>query len=295
MMSDKSEAVGMNCIATQCDILLKNSPAFLVIGAQKGGTTALYEYLSKHPSLKPSSIKEIDFFSCNEIYNKGYNYYHSHFVQEVGEDKLFFEASPSYLNNESAPERIYEYNPQIKLVAVLRNPVERAYSAWNMYVKNYRSNPDWFYNWMVRCDSDYANRQVVRRSVEAMTNFLVYLNEEVVAIKSGMFIESPVLSHGFYCKQLNEYLKFFDRNQIYIVESNALKNDTIVVLRSIEKFIGINYNNWDSYDLGAVFEGGYNTSICADAVRFLEKYYEQANKDLSHEFGIDFIPLVDIW
>lgn len=271
-----------------------NSPAFLVIGAQKGGTTALYEYLSKHPQLKSSTIKETDFFSCNEIYHKGYDFYHALFVQEEGESKLFFEASPSYLHNESAPGRIFEYNPRIKLVAVLRHPVERAYSAWNMYVKNYSTNLDWFQNWMLRCDSDYASRQVVRRSTESLMDFLTYLHEEVAAINSGMFIEAPVLSHGFYCKQLQKYQKFFDRKQLSIIESSALKNDTIVTLRSIEDFIGIMHNNWDSCDLRPVFDGGYSTSMSTEAVRFLNGYYEQANKDLSREFGIDFEPIVDV-
>lgn len=282
-----------SCIARQSEISRQNSPAFLIIGAQKSGTTALYEYLSKHPCLKPSSIKEIDFFSCNEIYNKGYDYYHSHFVQDVDENKLFFEASPSYLNNEDAPERIYKYNPMIKLVAVLRNPVDRAFSAWNMYVNNYRSNPDWFYNWMVRSDSGYADRKVLRRNANSMMNFLVYVNEEMDAYKSGVFIESPVLSHGLYSKQLNNYLRFFERNQIFLVENTALKNDTMVILRSIESFIGIDHIKWDDYDLGAVFKGDYNSPLCEEAVRVLEKYYEQANKDLFHEFGIDFKPLVD--
>lgn len=287
----KNESSLMSCFSRNA--LQLNSPAFLIIGAQKGGTTALYEYLSKHPQLKSSTIKETDFFSCNEIYHRGYDFYHALFAQEAGERKFFFEASPSYLHNESAPERIHAYNPRIKLVAVLRHPAERAYSAWNMYVKNYRTNVNWFQNWMLRSDANYASRQVVRRSAESLMDFLTYLNEEVAALNSGMFIEAPVLSHGFYCKQLQNYLKFFDRKQLSIIESSALKNNTIVTLRSIEDFIGIVHNNWDKCDLRPVFDGGYSTSMGTESVRFLDRYYEQANKDLSREFGIDFEPILD--
>ncbi len=112
------------------------SPALVIIGAQKAGTTTLFDILSEHPRILPPRIKEIHHFSLDEEYDKGMRHYRSHFpvvpLRSTGWKTL--EASPSYLRlaEKSAP-RIAHHLPGVPLLAILRDPVQRAYSAWNMH------------------------------------------------------------------------------------------------------------------------------------------------------------------
>lgn len=110
-------------------------PSFLIIGAQKAGTSALFRMLALHPSILAPVEKEHHFFDVDEAYARGFARYLKGFplVPLRGPARVTFEATPSYLFAEQAAERIHAHLPDIPLVVVLRDPVSRAYSAWNMY------------------------------------------------------------------------------------------------------------------------------------------------------------------
>jgi len=267
-----------------------NAPGFLIIGAQKSGTTALHHYLEKHVELSAPQEKELDFFSCCERYGKGFDFYHAHF-SSCSPTKLLFEASPSYLEDPQAPKRIHDYNPSIKLIAILREPCERAYSAWNMYVKLFRKNPGWFADWMKRCDSRYSLRSVVKRTEKSLRSFMVYIQEELAANENGEFIEAPILSHGYYHLQLMRYFKLFDSQQILILTSESLKNETVSTLISVERFLCINHHEFQQEDLAPAFRGEYLSTIPNEAQAFLTTIYEPLNDSLYKNFGIKFSKL----
>lgn len=110
-------------------------PVLVVIGAQKAGTSALYKMLCSHPKAAPPMEKELSFFSREEHYAKGIGHYRSLFppVPLKSFGHFTFEASPSYLfHAERAAPRIARHLPGTTCLAVLRDPVHRAYSAWNM-------------------------------------------------------------------------------------------------------------------------------------------------------------------
>ena len=98
---------------------------FVGIGAQKCATSWIYNALKEHPDVYVSDPKELDFFSCH--YNLGFFWYDQHF-RDAGNAGVAGEISPSYLCDLSAPERAFEYNSRLKVIVVLREPVERAYS-----------------------------------------------------------------------------------------------------------------------------------------------------------------------
>src|ERR1700686_1992517 len=106
---------------------------FIVPGAQKSGTTALHYFLKKHPRIALPERQELHFFDDEEISSKpvGYELLHRHF-RSIGGSTIAGEVTPSYLYWEPAMERIRNYNPQIKLVILLRNPIDRAFAHWNM-------------------------------------------------------------------------------------------------------------------------------------------------------------------
>lgn len=108
---------------------------FIICGTQKGGTSALDLYLRMHPEICMAANKEVHFFDNEEYFISNntidYSLYHKVFEPKVG-SRLLGEATPIYMYWYGAPKRIWEYNPEIKLIVILRNPIERAYSHWNM-------------------------------------------------------------------------------------------------------------------------------------------------------------------
>ncbi|MBK7271063.1 MAG: sulfotransferase domain-containing protein [Flavobacteriales bacterium] len=110
-------------------------PAFLVLGTQKAGTSALFEMLRLHPRILAPKVKEPHFFNREDEFAKGMAYYFKQFplVPLRGPEPITFEASAGYLYNPLAPERIKKHLPDAELFAVLRDPVQRAFSAWNMF------------------------------------------------------------------------------------------------------------------------------------------------------------------
>lgn len=120
-------------------------PNFLIIGAAKAGTTSLYHYLAQHPQIYMSPIKEPNFFAleerCVDFRGPGDHLYIKQFsvteleryrslFQGVTHEQAVGEASPLYLYSPVAPARSHRYVPEMKLIAILRHPVDRAYSAF---------------------------------------------------------------------------------------------------------------------------------------------------------------------
>jgi hypothetical protein len=119
-------------------------PDFVIIGGQRCGTTSLYNYLLEHPCVAGSFAKEVHYFDDN--YSKGDTWYRAHFVtnleaEKIREAKGYFmtgEATPYYLFHPLVPERFVELLPKCKPIVLLRNPVDRAYSHYNMEVRKER-------------------------------------------------------------------------------------------------------------------------------------------------------------
>ena len=116
---------------------------FFIVGAPKAGTTSLYYYLNEHPEIVMSTQKETDFFSDESLQKQRLYYgknrietiekYHALFRQK--QDKIYGEASVSYLFYEDVPKKIKTYNPKAKIIIMLRNPTDRAFSH---YLMDYR-------------------------------------------------------------------------------------------------------------------------------------------------------------
>ncbi len=104
---------------------------FLIVGTQKGGTTALAYFLSLHPHICFAPNKEVHFFDYDRNYVKGIDFYHSFFPNYNNQTRIG-EATPIYMYLPHVPPRIARYNPRIKLIVLLRNPIDRAYSHYQM-------------------------------------------------------------------------------------------------------------------------------------------------------------------
>jgi hypothetical protein len=190
---------------------------FLVIGAQKAGTTALDHYLRQHPQIGMAREKEVHFFDNEEAFQSGQagrDQYERAFDFAPGRT-IHGESTPIYLYWEPCAERIHRYNPEMKLIAILRHPMERAFSHWNMEF----------------------NRGAEQR------DFLTALREEQELIVSGRQVQHRVRSYlhrGFYAEQIARYQRFFRPGQMLFLNHDRFRTEPRACLSRIFRFLGVN-------------------------------------------------------
>jgi hypothetical protein len=206
---------------------LMTMPNFLIIGAGKSGTTSLYHYLKQHPEVYMSPVKEPKFFALEgktlDFCGPGDDVHMNRkSITDIGAYRALFrgvtnekavgEASTLYLYSPEAPVRIKHHIPHARLIAILRNPVDRAFSSY------------------LHC---------IRDRGEPLGDFAQALHEEEGRIENGW---GPIWHYknvGFYSAQLERYFDMFGRDQIKVFLYEDLKGDPVGVLRSIFRFVGV--------------------------------------------------------
>lgn len=187
---------------------------FVVIGAQKAGTTALFDHLADDPALSLSDVKEVHFFDdeVRDWSKPDYGDYHARF--DWGRAAIRGEATPIYAYWPGALERIAAYNPAIKLVLMLRDPVERAWSHWRM--EHGRGVETHDFSWCVR--------QGRQRLFDATP--------------WGHHREFSYVERGFYAEQVERIFALFPREQVLILQADDLRQDPQPVLGRLNAFLG---------------------------------------------------------
>ena len=291
-----------DCRTTLAEIGVYSEPSFLIIGAPKCGTTALHSYLCEHPNILPAREKEINYFNSDKTYLcKGIDYYRSQFPISIylRNNKMTFDASISYIYVNECPKRIFIYNPTIKMILLIRNPEDRAYSAWNMlrrtYIKykdkRYKRPP--FLNWQ---DNDDA-LAIIRR-LHLKDHFPSF--EDVIKMEfdgkdvDDIFKDSKIISGSCYVNYIKNYLKYFSKEQIMIIDSAELLNDPLRVLNGISKFLEIDEYTWKlsikkvKSNVGPFNIGAYEEKIKEDTKEILRKFFRPFNEELFDLLGRKF-------
>lgn len=191
-------------------------PNFLCVGAQKAGTTTLYEILKQHPDIfLPQTVKETKFFVYEEKYNKGIGFYEKEYFSEWKSQQAVGEVDPAMMFEEQAAQRIYNtLGRDVKLIFIFRNPVSRAYSHFLMSQ---------------------------RKGFEELAF------EEAIAAEKDRLKNNPsqkfnfsYLSRGYYTSQVERFLKFFNKEDMLflVFEDDFIKNRKETFDR-IQDFLGI--------------------------------------------------------
>ncbi|SET22662.1 sulfotransferase family protein [Thalassotalea agarivorans] len=185
---------------------------FLIVGAQKSGTSALEKYLEAHPDIQLAKKKEVHFFDNEEYYSSEVDYtkYYQFFAESSRTAKG--ECTPIYMYWRPAIKRIYEYNPSMKIIAVLRSPIDRAYSHWNMERDR---NSD-------KLDFSTAIRTESHRCREALP-----LQHRVYSY----------CDRGFYTEQIRHIWRYFPKKQTLFIKYEDLKLNPNVVIKRICQFL----------------------------------------------------------
>ncbi|WP_420576954.1 sulfotransferase family protein [Ekhidna sp.] len=227
---------------------------FIIAGAQKSGTTALHKFLGNHESIFIPDKKELHYFDDSLKYLLDINYksYHKNFENASLQD-VKGEITPSYMTDRRYAKRIFKYNPNIKLIFVLRNPMYRAYSHYQMMVS--RGIESWDFKRAIT---------VVRKFPFKKTR---YKNK------------FHYLQRGFYGQMIEEYLNFFPRNSILVLNHDEMERDLLSFLNKILSFLGV--SEYKKIENEVVFSNRYE-SMPNDLKDFAYQFYKDDIKKLEH-------------
>lgn len=246
-------------------------PSYIIVGTMKGGTTSMYAYLCMHPNVCSASAKEVHYFDFN--YTRGMSWYKMHFPlkKNILPGHITGEASPYYLAHPCVPERIYKVLPEVRLIAILRNPIERAYS-------HYQHNR--------------------RLKVEPFTfeDALELEDERIAGEEQRLLENSSYQSHnhaafsykkrGQYAEQLKRWFQYFKREQMLILKSEDLFRDPGQVTSQVFGFLGLDVCKEIQYEKHNYF-GGYS-NMPANARARLAEHFSPYNQELYNLLGVDY-------
>lgn len=256
-------------------------PKLLVIGGQKCGTSALFQYLAQHPQLVPSDEKEIEFFQSDLRYSYGLEWYAQRWPATTPPQAIRFEASPAYLISAIAAERIQRWLPDVRLVAILRDPVLRSYSAWQMYRQQLGQDPEFYRKLIASRYTEEEAARLARRTPQELDDFQLAIEREAACLERGQSMEWSVLELGLYGPQLKRYFDRFHRDQLLVLDSNELRTRRVRTLNRVLTFLGLPASNWENADLDEVFVGKWGEPMSQTVRDYLRGYYRESNRMLA--------------
>lgn len=254
-------------------------PDFLVIGTQKGGTTSLFKYLVQHPHVAKMFRKEIHYFDLN--FSRGIRWYKSFFplnasrerhLKMTGQPLIAGEATPFYLFHPLIPGRVKEILPKIRLIALLRDPVERAFSHYHHLVGRRRETQSF--------------QEVVEREIHWNSEDLRSIARSDSHHNTSDILRFGLVARGFYAEQLERWLLHFSRTQILIIKSDDLFSTPGSVVSEVYKFLEL--DSYKCQDFPVHNRGEYIDRMDARTRELLDRIYEPHNARLAELTGISF-------
>lgn len=260
------------------------APSFMIIGVQKAGTSSLYYYLSQHPQLLVPKTKELHFFDTQD--DTPTKEYHKLFPKSYGINKLSFEATPRYIYYPGTAKKIYDYNPNMKFIVMLRNPVDRAYSAWNMYREMAKDQVQL---------KKFLDREKLNKHDAIYSHLYKYtfptfeewVKKELSHNFSKKTLEPSIVKRGFYKEQIETYFKFFPKKSFLFLDFDEFKEHTVTKINDVTAFLNISKFKKVNIDLKPKNKRIYLKEIKNETYKKLLLHYQEKNKGLDNLTGLD--------
>ena len=207
-------------------------PDFLIAGFNRSGTHSLFEYIGQHPNIKNASRREIHYFTLS--YWRGLNWYKSYFPTKIYKKQfenknrtklLTGEATPHYIFHPLAIKRIKQLLPNVKLIIILRNPIDNAYSHYQHY-KIAGIEKDTF-------------EEAIKQDKQRYKILEHLYNSDQVKEHSLTQVKMPYVSYATYVNHIKRLLQIFPRKQILFIKNTELNENPQVVLKHIFDFLEI--------------------------------------------------------
>ncbi len=230
---------------------------YLIIGAQKSGTTSLYHYLIEHPDIAPATAKELQFFSLH--FDRGLDWYQSQFPNAGVKG----EASPYYLYHPLVPARVYQSYPQVKLIVLLRDPVKRAISQYYHEVR-------WGFESLGLVEAIAAEPQRLQGEIEKLHADPLY--------HSFNHRHYSYLDRGIYIDQLMRWRQYFPAQQILILAAEEFYAHPAKTLNQVYEFLHLSPIAIGEY---SIYDAGNYPHIPSPLEQQLTTYFLPHNQRLS--------------
>ena len=240
---------------------LEYKPDFIIIGAMKSATSAIYEYLMTHPLVARRMPKELHFFTLN--YDKGFDWYAQQFKPKQhnlsATKQLIGEASPSYFPSGIAPNLIAQLLPEVKLILSLRNPRDRAISH--------------YYHQFNRVKDE-------TRAIES-----VFSVQEIADLQKRPYTNtSSYIQLGKYLPQIQRWLDVFPKEQILILNYHNLEINSQSFVDQIFNFLDLPAYSIESMD--KIYANQY-PRVSWEIKQRLDNYFFPYNQELNSALGIN--------
>ena len=251
-------------------------PDFLIIGAARSGTTSLYEYLVQHPSVYPAVGKEVYFF--DKKFNKGVNWYRSFFplksakfaTERRKEKFITGEATPRYIHHPHTPKRVFNLIPEVKLIALLRNPIDRAYSHYQMEIDHGHE--------------DLSFEEAIAQEKKRISTDEKKMNNDE-NFYSVNFYRKSYLTRGIYVDQLKRWFEYFPKNRFLILKSEDFYSKTPEIYQKVLEFLGLPEFELSSFK---PYKMRKYLAISDKTRKKLEDYFRSYNEQLYELLGRNF-------
>ena len=249
-------------------------PDFLVIGAKRCGTTSLFYHLPEHPCISKSPYDNMGFF--NENFHLGVNWYRSFFPTTFTRNKikskfgnfLSFDVTTRYMEEESTANNVYQTKPNMKIIVILRNPIDRAYSQYHLNVREKverRSFEDVIKEDMDRLDKESSEHHEIKPKFSAE--------------------ENNYLKKGLYALQLRHWLKIFPRENILIISTEEFESNQQIIYNKIFKFLNI--SQFEVKNTEKMEKGNY-PPMKSETRNLLLDYFRPYNRELFELINMEF-------
>jgi hypothetical protein len=245
-------------------------PDFLIVGAQKCGTTSLYNYMIQHPVILPAFKKEVRFFDRH--FGKGMKWYQAHFSMlleaRLGQRRcLTGEATPYYIFHPEASNRILSLNPEIKVILLLRDPVDRTYSHYNHRVRvgrEARSFEDVLRDSSMKTSPD-KRRAVTKNWLENGYKAYVHFPPEIL------------LNWSIYADYISDWITNFSKDRMLVLSSEEFFTNPAITVYQVFDFLGL--SQWEMKEW-PVHMAGHYSRMKENTRRRLSKYFRPHNQRL---------------
>jgi len=251
-----------NLILRRVTSLFRMMPTFINIGEAKCGTTSLYNYTIKHPNILPAFKKEVHFFDLS--FDKGINYYRSFFPTSLkNKECITGEKTPYYLIHPLVPKRIAETFPLVKLILLLRNPIDRAFSHYHQqFSRNYET--------MSFEDAIKNEESRLEGEEEKMIDNSHY--------QSYSHRHHSYLKRGRYYQNIKKWLEYFPKNQFLILTTEELKVNPNETMNRVFDFLEL--SSYEIKEIPKVKVGTYTENMNKETRSKLEEYFKPHNEEL---------------
>ena len=241
-------------------------PDFLVIGAKRCGTTSLFYHLPEHPCISKSPHDNMGFF--NDNFHLGVNWYKSFFPTIFTRNKiksefgnfLAFDVTTTYMEEESTANNVYQIKPNMKIIVILRNPVDRAYSQYHLNLR------------------EKAEKRSFEDAMEENMNELNKESHERYEIKPKFSVEeNNYLKKGLYAQQLRHWLNIFPMESMLILSTEEFESNQQVIYNKIFEFLNI--SQFEVKNTEKMEKGSY-PQMKSETRSLLLDYFRSHNNEL---------------